>query len=100
MSQSIARAHYDENKYRIYQTDEIFVKIKGQIKPQKPPKYFDRLFKDENPFRLEELKIDRVKALERGNAEKLEKTDLSEVEYREMLNRKKEEQIKALKRTL
>ena len=49
---------------------------------------------------MEELKIRRVKALERSTMDKLSRTDLNEVEYREMLNRKKEDQIKALHRTL
>lgn len=84
----------------IYTTDEIFVKRKGVITPSKPPKYFDKLYKDENPERLEELKIRRIKALERSTKDKLSRTDLNDVEYREMLNRKKEEQIKALHRNL
>ena len=100
-----------------------------------PPKYFDKLYKEECrqkqlqadgmkalvlddfateiPFTLEdvtklekesrhfeEIKKQRKKSIEAVNAVKLAQTDLTEQQYNDMLERKKKQQIKALKRTL
>ena len=55
MSRNIGRFYFEKNKYKIYEYDEIVMKtIKGNTGAFKPPKAWDRLFKNLHPDKWEE----------------------------------------------
>lgn len=55
----IGQKYYQKNKEKIYNYDEITIPKKGGAKKIKPPKYFDRMYKDENEEKMEKLKEKR-----------------------------------------
>lgn len=55
----IARKYFDENKGKIYECDEIWIKNKYGAIPMKPPKYYDRLYDIDNHEEMESLKKHR-----------------------------------------
>lgn len=85
----IGREYYEKHKHEIYKNDEMIGRtVKGNISRYKPPKSWDKLFKEEFPKEWEKIKASRMKASER--AEKLlgELTDRTDLELQELRTRK------------
>ena len=98
----IGRNYYEENKDRIYKTDEIFIKAQKGIIGTRPGKYFDRLFEQDEPEKYKEIKKNREKQNRLNTKLQLEKlkTTPNIQKQREIKGRKLEEQIKTLKRDI
>ena len=68
----IGMKYYEANKLEIYKRDEMIGRtVKGKVNSFKPPKAWDKKFKDEFPEEWEKIKLSRKKPTER--AERLEK---------------------------
>lgn len=86
MSKGIGFDYYRQHKEEIYKNDEMIMKtVKGNTGSFKPPKAFDRKFKETDPKGFELIRKSRAKAGER--ARELEKT-LSDYTDLEMLRLK------------
>lgn len=94
----IGKRYFDEHKDDIYATDSLYIKCSNGLNTVKPPSYFDNLYDIENHEELEKIKAQRRKVAKARQKLKMAQTSLSEIEYREMLENKKLEQIKKLKR--
>ena len=85
----IAREWYEENKDKIYETDEIFLSDgKGNLRQLKPARYFDRLYDNYKPEQLEEVKARRRVAGELTRQNKMH--DLGITDRNEFLAREEE----------
>ena len=73
---------YFERHYKdIYKDDELIMKtVKGNTGSIKPPKAFDRKFKELYPTEFEIIKKDRLKAAERSRKLELSKSDYTDLE--------------------
>lgn len=91
----IGRDFYEQNKYTIYESDELNVNIKDKLQAVRPAKYYDRLYDVEYPEALQRLKRIRSEQAERSMRATLATTDLSEEEYLQLKERSK---IKAVER--
>lgn len=81
MSKGIGFEYFDKHKEEIYKNDEMIMKtVKGNTGSFKPPKAFDRKFKELDPKGFEKIRQSRQKAGER--ARELEKsiTDYTDLE--------------------
>lgn len=96
----IAKNYYDQNKEKIYATDEIFIQGTKEIIKAKPSKYFDRLYEKENPKHMKEIKRKRDISLNRKNEILTKELIAPEKiqEQREIKERQTGERIKKLKR--
>lgn len=74
MSKGIGRKYFEENKYKIYENDEI-INSKGQS--IKPPGYYDRLMKDENKVFMKEITKKREQVSANETEKKLTQTSNS-----------------------
>ena len=64
---AIGSKYYNEHKFDIYQNDELIMKtVKGNIGSVKPPKSWDKKFKDEHPEQWNKIKQSRELASERS----------------------------------
>ena len=81
MSKGIGFEWYQEHKDEIYKTDEIIMRtIKGNVGSAKPPKAFDRKFKEIYPEEFEKIKLSRQTAADRAEKLLLKQTDRTEYE--------------------
>lgn len=92
----IGRAYYDEHKDVIYETDELFVNIKGQTQPVRPAKYYDRLYDVDHHLALRRHKLARSQQAQKAMEATLTTTSLTEVEYLEQKDASKIEQSRRL----
>lgn len=98
----IGRNYYEDNKMRIYTTDEVFIKGRDKVISTKPSKYFDRLFEQDKPDLYKEIKKSREKKnilntkLMYHNVKTVDNIQ-DQREKSELITK---EQIKALKRNL
>lgn len=94
----IGRLYYEDNKDKIYENQEIFLKDSKRGRKIRPPKYFDRLYEIDEPETYLNIKQDRedfalINKYLRGN--------LTSLNYIDMLYSDEqilEAKIKALKR--
>lgn len=93
----IAREYYENHSAEIYKNDEIILP-NGKI--TKPPKYFDKLMKDEDADLMAFVKTARKHVAELKKAEIFSATTLDEDEYFKLQERKKENQTQLLTRLL
>jgi hypothetical protein len=98
----IGYGYYEAHKDEIYSKDGIaYAKAKGGAQTRKPPKYFDKLFKLENPKKFEEIQELRKNVAEHQFKYRLVgKTTLPRIEYYKLEEQVKQDTIKALRRTL
>lgn len=86
----IGKAYYDEHKDEMYKFDSLVVKAGyGKVINSSPPKYFDRLFADEDPETLKANKERRKESAELSMLKQLENTTLPHDEYLEVLESNK-----------
>lgn len=99
--EGIGRKYYEDNREKIYGTDEIVItNNKGLAKVIRPPKYYDKLYDVEYPDDMALIKKKRVKMADNAMKLQLSKTSLSEKEYLQLKERNKQESIKRLKRAV
>ena len=92
----IGKPYYELKKDTIYKTDEIFiVNRKGDIFKNKPPKYFDYLYKTEEPEVMEELKALRKEQAEESEKKRASESSLDKWQY---LDQKEKTLINNIKR--
>lgn len=86
----------------IYTDDEIVLPALSKDKPnvQRPPKYFDRVYKDIDPMTLAKVKSRRAEVAQMIQAEKMAKTDLDEAAYFSLAEKATSERVKKLIRDL
>ena len=97
----IARDYYEENKNKIYESDEIVLtNKKGLAKVVKPSKYFDRLYDIEEPELMKAIKEKRRITGELARELQLAKTSLNKEEYLKLQEENKQAQLKLLKRII
>lgn len=97
----IGRSYYEQNKDKIYETDEIILPGKdGKPRVVKPPAYYDRLFDLESNGILQQIKEQRKQVAVENMREVLSKTTLTEDDYLKVRERKKNNQAKYLPRKL
>ena len=93
----IAREFYEKHSAEIYKNDEIILPG-GRV--TKPPKYFDKIMKEEDADLMEFVKTARKHVAELKKVEILNATSLDEDQYFTLQERKKENQTKLLTRFL
>ena len=96
----IARDYYEKNKDQIYKNDQITIKTKKGLRRIKPPAYFDRLYEEENPKRMQEIKEERRKKQIQALKIKAQTTSLTRWEQLQIEEDYKKDKTLALKREL
>lgn len=96
----LALNYYEDNKGKIYECDEIYLKQKKGVIKLKPSKYFDDKFDVEEPELMKAIKEKRQHIAKESLRIKLEKTSLNEEEYRALMERNKEASLKKLIRPM
>lgn len=92
--QAIGKKFFDKNFQMIYANDEIILKGHAcKIQRSKPPKYYDKLFKDIYPDDYKVLADKRKRSVELNNKLKLNNTTLTERDYLKVLERQKKDQL-------
>ena len=90
---------FKKNIQEIYNNDEIILPgHSGKVQPVKPPEYFDRMFKDLYPERMDEIKKIRKQIAEESARIKNLNTDLSEAERLSVEERNKLAKWRTLQR--
>lgn len=101
MSNGIGKRYYEENKDNIYKSDNILMKnIHGKTCNYKPPKYFDKMFSEERPTEMWEIKYKRKKTAERSRKVSYTKSDYSDLERLQIEEEKITTKAKQLKRDM
>ena len=81
MSKGIGMDYFYENAESIYDTDEVVMKtIRGNTGSYKPPKAFDRKFKEQNEERWKEVQRNRLKASNRSRKLKQAASDVTDAQ--------------------
>lgn len=98
----IARRYYDEHKDEIYSSDKLVLPpdAKGKVRTVRPGRYFDSIYDLENPEEMAELKQLRKEMAEDSFQAVLKKTDLSEIEYKNLREQKLSRRVKKLVREI
>lgn len=96
----IGRNYFDQNKEKIYECDEIWMKNKKGVFKIKPARYYDKIFDLENPELMEAIKKSRRKAANAAQKYLETVTGISIEEEREKQEAFKLKQIERLKRQL
>lgn len=84
---AIGSSYYEKHKDEIYQTDEIYIPGALGVMKLRPTSYYDQKFGIENPERMEEIKAKREEIAIQAEKHKMQKTTLTNVEQREIINR-------------
>ena len=85
MSRNIGRDYYERNKLKIYEYDEVIMKtVKGNTGAFKPPKAWDKRFKEEFPDKWSLIRESRRSASERSRKLKKELSDYTDSEQIQM----------------
>lgn len=96
----IGKAYYEANKDKIYNYDEITVPKKGGAKKIKPPKYYDKIYLNENKTKMTKIKEKRKEIQKSAERQKDMQTTQSAAERREIQERTYTDKKRALPRTL
>ena len=95
---AIGREYWEKNKIKIYDQDKVMIVNKSGVHWQTPPKYYDRLFKEEDPSRWEEIQARRIDKKVKALQMKAQTTSLSMYEQLQVERTYKEDCTKTLKR--
>lgn len=94
----IGYQYYEENKEKIYETEEIFLSLRDGSKTIRPPAYYDRLYDIDYPSDMAAIKEHRI---EKQKTVKELRNNLTSLQYLDMLKSSeyiKSQKVKALKR--
>lgn len=101
MSNGIGKKYYQENKDKIYKNDSVLMKnIHGNTCNYKPPKYFDKMFKEERPTEMWEIKLNRKRTAERSRNNENKLNNYSDLERLQQRAEKVQTKTKQLKREM
>ena len=99
MSKGIGKDFYNENKKQIYNNDEIIMRtVKGNVGAFKPPKAWDKMYKDEFPEEWEQIHLNRLKCAERSRELTNSMTDMSDAQKLQLNYEKVNIKVKQLPR--
>lgn len=85
MSKGIGKDYYQANKKKIYEHDEVIMRtVKGNIGAFKPPKAWDKMFKEEFPEEWEKIHLKRKKCAERSSELEKSKSDYTDADRIQM----------------
>lgn len=99
MSRKPGLAHdYFLDHPEIYDFDQINISTSKGGRKVKPPRYYDRLFDDIAPERLEEVKVNRKDVAEAITAAKMAQTSLSYLEMLAVEEANRKAKVKVLRR--
>ena len=96
----IGKPYYDLHKEEIYKDDRIMISNLSGVHYEKPPKYFDDLFKEEYPERWKEIQQNREREGRNAQRNSASETSLFRRDQLKIEERSKEEQTKALIRAM
>lgn len=97
----IARQYYDDHPELYTQPNsKICISTEKGGKTFRPPKYFDRLFDDENPELSEKYREFRKAMASNAESARLSRTSLSSQEYRRVQEDSARARVKTLKRSV
>ncbi len=97
----IARQYFDDHPELYNQPNpEIIISTEKGGKKFRPPKYFERLFENENPELAEEYREFRKVMAANAERSRLSRTSLSSQEYRRVQEGNAESRLKSLRREL
>ena len=96
----IGKPYYDLHKDEIYKDDRIMISNLSGVHYEKPPKYFDDLFKEEYPERWKEIQQKREREGRNAQRNATSETSLFRRDQLKIEERSKEEQTKALIRAM
>ena len=97
----IGYEYFEKNKYKIYEHDYVNMLVRNRkVINLKPPKYFDEYFEKYDPFKMEEIKADRLRNAQVSRKLVQRHTSLSRDEYNELKEFIQKEKADMLKRTL
>ncbi len=95
----IGRTYYDQNSGKIYKYDQItIVGSKGQTLQPCPPKYFDRIYADEEPEDFERIKNDRLLKMAVSERSREYETGLNKATHIRLQTEQRDRVLIALKR--
>lgn len=94
----IGKTFYEKNKDKIYETDEMFIKNAKGVQKVKPSRYYDKLYDIDEPEKMAAIKEARKKAAEEAEKIRESESEFDKLEYLQIKENIKEEQIKRLKR--
>lgn len=95
----IGEPWYKANKDKAYKNDEVIIRGRlGKAVSKKPPKYFDRLFDQTEPTKLDEIKKNRRARAQDNRERKLLTTSLSADELLQVQENNYVKKISTLKR--
>lgn len=97
----IGMEYYEQNKFKIYENDEMIMKtVKGNTGRIKPPKAFDKLFKEQYPDQWYKIEKRRKELAEKSRKMIYYYTDYSDRELLKNMAKKIETKANMLKREL
>lgn len=82
----LGRYWFDEHCNEIYETDQVVLPAMSKDKPStfRPPKYFDALMKERDPYRMAEIKSQRAEVARIMEQNRSTQTDLDVLQYFEV----------------
>lgn len=96
----IGMNYYQKNKFKIYENDSMIMKtVKGNTGSFKPPKAFDKLFKEEYPDQFEKIEKHRKKCAERSRRNSYRLSNYTDLERLQMKAEKVATKANMLPRT-
>lgn len=96
----IAREYFEKNKFKIYETDELFLASDKGLRVVKPCKYYDKLFDIDYPEYMQNLKEQRKERAEAKQFAELSGTELKKEFYNKVKENNLIKRTQSLKRAL
>lgn len=93
VSKGIGKEYWEENKEKILETDSITIRNNKGVHTTKPPRYFNRLLKKENPEIYETIKVKREK--QNNNMQKVRDSQHTYGRLNELENEERSKTIQA-----
>lgn len=98
---AIGSKYYNEHKHDIYKNDELIMRtVKGNVGSVKPPKAWDKKFKEEFPNKWKEIQESRLEAAERARKMKERLTATTDKKQLEFAMKKVVQKAKMLPRDM
>lgn len=99
MSKGIGKKYYEQNKKTIYEHDEIIMRtVKGNVGAFKPPKSWDKLFKEEFPDEWKKIHSRRQICANEGRKLETTLSDYSDMDRLLIKSKNLEKKVKNLPR--
>ncbi|UPW41775.1 replication initiator protein [Peromfec virus RodF7_13] len=96
----IGQRYYEKNKEEIYKNDEIYIPKKNGGMKIKPPKAYDKKYKEEEPEKYDKIRQKRIEQKARAEKVKLKNSTNTLQEMLKIQEREKEEKTMKLIRSI